>query len=514
MDLNVLKLIDEFSADSLLDSNSCENRISDIIQNKPESCYFISPVSIFKKLCRMNSILNNYHIVGIFDLSTCCEPEIGVRLSLYVLSNNESKLIKTGVYLNKIKIRGSQKKILSLSAIDSFVEYCNVINGWLNSDEQTPEDTNDYEFNLIERENFDIDFPNADCYKKEVIKTLKFLEKEKTIPLSSVAEIITPRCVKHGTGKTLTMECLKYPFNFSALNNTVSTNVKVQNRDIILARETFYFINENLDDVYINRLMKIIRPSSKISAEYLFIYLKSDTAKIIINSKSSNQIIKNISQKELENIPIILPQKDTDKYKAICNQLYFKKEESNINELAKCISSLNPEKETLEGILLQEYIKKLQVIKDPKVRDLIIEDIKELSTCYKYKAYKAALILAGSVLEAFLIDWLGTTHCKDYFSEDYYVQDKYNPSKRKRADLIDYIDSIASIKRPKWMDEAKKAHNIRKKRNMVHAKLCMRNNQDINQETCKMVIEYLIEIISTRFTEFKHKAEILSNVVD
>lgn len=506
MELNVLKLIDDFSENSLLEINSCENRISDIIQSIPESCYFISTVSVFKKLRRINSILNNYHIAGIFDLSTCCDPEIRIRLSLYILSKNEPKLIKTGVYHNEIKIRIDQKKIQILSTIDSFVEYCNLINEWVNSDEQIPEDNDDYEFNLIERKDFDINFPNADYYKKEVIKTLKFLENEKTLPLSSVAEIITPRCVGQGTGKTLTMECLKYPFNFSALNNTVSTNVKVQNGDIILAKDTVYFINENLDDVYINRLMKIIRPSSNISAEYLFVYLKSDTAKIIINSKRSNQIIKSISQKELENIPIILPQKDTDKYKAICDQLYFKKEESNINALAKCISSLNTEKETLEGVLLQEHIKKLQGIKNPKVRNLIIEDIKELNICYKYKAYKAALILAGSVLEAFLIDWLGTINCKDYFSEEYYVQDKYNPSKRKRADLIDYIDSIASIKRPKWMDEAKKAHNIRKKRNMVHAKLCMGNNQDINQETCKMVIEYLIEIISTRFTELKHKS--------
>lgn len=30
----------------------------------------------------------------------------------------------------------------------------------------------------------------------------------------------------------------------------------------------------------------------------------------------------------------------------------------------------------------------------------------ELRTCFNSNAYKAAIILAGSILEAFLIDWL------------------------------------------------------------------------------------------------------------
>ena len=36
----------------------------------------------------------------------------------------------------------------------------------------------------------------------------------------------------------------------------------------------------------------------------------------------------------------------------------------------------------------------------------MILSLKELNICFKNKAYKAALILAGSILEAVLIDWL------------------------------------------------------------------------------------------------------------
>ena len=62
---------------------------------------------------------------------------------------------------------------------------------------------------------------------------------------------------------------------------------------------------------------------------------------------------------------------------------------------------------------------------------------------------------------------------------------------------------IEKLKRPSWMDEARKAHSIRKKRNMVHAKLCMNQNHEINEHTCRIVIDSLIEIISTRFPDLK-----------
>ena len=49
--------------------------------------------------------------------------------------------------------------------------------------------------------------------------------------------------------------------------------------------------------------------------------------------------------------------------------------------------------------------------------------------------------------------------------------------KQKRADLVDYINEIKYIERPHWMEEASKAHEIRKKRNLVHAKLCIKSDE-------------------------------------
>lgn len=68
----------------------------------------------------------------------------------------------------------------------------------------------------------------------------------------------------------------------------------------------------------------------------------------------------------------------------------------------------------------------------------------------------------------------------------------------KRADLIDYINEIKYIERPHWVDEATKAHEIRKKRNLVHAKLCLNQSIEIDDEACQMVIKYLGDVLKTR----------------
>ena len=42
------------------------------------------------------------------------------------------------------------------------------------------------------------------------------------------------------------------------------------------------------------------------------------------------------------------------------------------------------------------------------------------------------------------------------------------------------------------------AHKIRRKRNLVHAKLCLKEEEDINEELCKKVIDYLKHVLKTR----------------
>lgn len=77
------------------------------------------------------------------------------------------------------------------------------------------------------------------------------------------------------------------------------------------------------------------------------------------------------------------------------------------------------------------------------------------------------------------------------------IFDKYR-KRYRRADLIDYINTINELEKPNWMDAADKVTTIRKKRNLVHAKLYI-NDNDISKETCTQVIDYLEYVINTRW---------------
>ena len=77
------------------------------------------------------------------------------------------------------------------------------------------------------------------------------------------------------------------------------------------------------------------------------------------------------------------------------------------------------------------------------------------------------------------------------------VDKKYNAE--RIADLKDYIDEIQK-KRPTWISGAKKATEIRKKRNLVHAKLYITEGE-VSKDICHEMIQNLESIINNRWNK-------------
>lgn len=166
----------------------------------------------------------------------------------------------------------------------------------------------------------------------------------------------------------------------------------------------------------------------------------------------------------------------------------------------------------LEGILLDKY---------RHVADVIREDMQELDLCFSVGAYKATLILAGSILEAFLLDWLSEKDGKDYFYEPFLVEMEDGKGGFRlvnKDNLFWYIKKIEEIEQPDWMEPENKADYIREKRNTVHVKLCLKKDIEINREICQKVIQYLTDIVRIRFekwgNELRFQDSMLSFVVD
>lgn len=239
----------------------------------------------------------------------------------------------------------------------------------------------------------------------------------------------------------------------------------------------------------------IIRCKEEKLKEILLKYFSSDRSKVALKC-IQNEILKlplfidRYSDKELlEYVDLIVNKQKNDLLK---RQLLTAQIATSM--LSKTVNNPVFERKILETGLLYKEKKSLQCI---------IEDVNELNACYKAKAYKATLILAGSILEAFLIDWISEIHKKDYFKYSFIKELKDDNGRvyvLKNA-LAAYIEEIKDINKPDWMDEAYKANEIREKRNLVHARCCLKDDVKINGETCKMVIDYLKDIINTRYVK-------------
>lgn len=245
-----------------------------------------------------------------------------------------------------------------------------------------------------------------------------------------------------------------------------------------------------------------------ITPEYLFLYLKSEIASRIWKELCVSAGVCRIElfrhgawdgkstktiPSEFSGFPVVLPEKPDEYY---CD--YFQKfSKPNDHHYTKHVDIPFG---TIGDVLDREIVETIRLHNAELVGKQVREDIEELNICFSNGAYKAALILSGSILEAVLLDWLSEIDGINYFEKRVKVR---KARRDKKGDLIldeegnpafedvetdklqDYIDKIKEIKKPEWMEEAEHAHEIRKKRNLVHAKLCLKKDAKIDKETCR-----------------------------
>lgn len=468
--------------------------------------YFITNLEIVDTIVKKDK--NKKFLSGLFNISNPYK-NTGIEVYIICFQNNKQDKIKIGSFDEKISdLQKWDSRNNNVSLREDYPslynQYINQIYLWMN-DNQMPNNLYvDYKnkkeiawFNTISFEEFENDFfrtYNPKFYKPNVVKLKKEIEKESIVRLIDVAKVLHPKEISKDEGRILTSNCFKYPLNRNEITKKGKTNHKLRKGDILLnANNTFYlFYEDNNEDLYCSTYYYLIRPTS-ISPEYLFVYLQSEMFQIILNNLKNSIFL--LKPRIVENLPIILPKRDNEYYKRCFELSFFPKNELSVYD--EYFSNYS------EGEILDlELLNKIHLGKEKTVMNLIKKDMEELNTCFRVGAYKATLILAGSILEAFLIDWLSEINKVNYFKEEYYVIDKRTKQKRK-ANLIDYIDSINDIERPEWIKEANMAHTIRQKRNLVHAKLGI-NSDEVNENTCRMVINYLKNIILKR-AQITHK---------
>lgn len=471
---------------------------------------------------KSNSILEKYNIVGIYGLGKIyggLEKEFSLfHLKKNVCNEIKMSVLREAVYDKKILKSISLFEGPSINSTRNYIElyewkqekyndnYCSYLDcleHWINTGRV------EENFVLSKNEFFIVNatqvverryYPKYYC--KEAVKIRNLLKSENVVKLGDVADSLRVRPMDETViGHAIGQADLKYPFEVDKITAKSDKMILIKKKDIIICDDMdAFFVPDDVPDnyLYADRGMIVVR-CKKIQPEYLFLYLNSEVGKCVIETEIAGVGLRDIQSKGVEEIPIVLPSDSLQKYEDAV-QTIIHKERIYAEPSNQCETE-----DSVLDIFDNEIINKIKVYKKEQLQDLLENDIRELNTCFKARAYKATLILAGSILEAILIDWISEIKGRDYFKEEYMVETQNYRGERikKRADLIDYINEIKSIERPHWMKEADKAHTIRKQRNLVHAKLCLNSDIEINEKTCKMVVGFLGDIIKTRENKYK-----------
>lgn len=462
----------------------------------------------------LNALTERYMIAGIYNLSS---PflDTGVRFELLHLTMERADAIDIGIFKARMFDKKPRRRDMGMFCLAEeysvkYNKYISELEKWFNEDYTPDHDPEgEYEYNTIPLSEYSYFHVAPEYYSRVAMDVRRLLDKETIVHLGDVADIIQPRIIPETEGKVITPKDLNYPFETRGIGIRQASTVTIQKNDILFPTagngKPYIVPDEVTEDIYASQFIAVIR-CTDISPEYLYLYLNSEVCQIIIEAQNTGAVFRKISLSVLKNIPVIEPKESASTYEA---QVYalthiektysesLAKQKNRLLAYQKAFAKNEyQKKEKIEDILSIEIANKIKAFSEDNLRTFLTSDLKELNDCFRAKAYKATLILAGSILEAVLIDWLSDIKGVNYFEEDYMIIDR-RTGREKRAELIDYINEIKEIERPNWMEEADKAHKIRKKRNLVHAKLCI-NSDEINEEVCRQVIDYLRDVLKTR----------------
>ena len=485
--------------------------IDELLLTYPHSASIVVPYKFShmygaENRIKMRFIFESYYISALFGLSN---PMIGtgVDLMLVHLTKQPQSEIRVGNYAKNLYLGNSYRMGLAFGDMhpldiypEAFNMYCQQIENYLSQGDE-PIEGDSYWFNKIPYEDMDLTDISPLPYSKSVYEIKDLLSKEEIHPLCSMAEVFRPASV-HERAKVISARNFNYPLQCANIEDGWRSDTVLKQGDIIIKSgmlEAIYLVLETpAESIYAGANDLVIRARSIEMSAYLMLYMQSNVGKVVMNSLAQGAVLAHITVRELRNLQIIEPKKPLNHYYDIYLLQSSKTNDIVLyNEWLKK-SDQTKAKDSIEDILNIELIENIQFFKGEALAEFVKQDFAELNSCFRAKAYKATLIMCGSILEAVLIDWASEYDHKDYFFEDLQVPDwRSGGTRTKKAELYDFIDKIKEIKRPQWMEQSRNAHEIRKKRNLVHARLCM-NSDEISEDVCLQVISYLKDILTTR----------------
>lgn len=346
---------------------------------------------------------------------------------------------------------------------------------------------------------FDPNYLNPYYYTKQAIKIRRELQDSDYVLLKNIADIISTPTDNNITGKYIDSKSFIYPLKYENLPTGIITRaIKLKKGDIVglLVGEKpkFYLYNNDYNDIYIKAgNYHVIRVKDKKINNYLVTYLNDEKARMYFASVKRGSIIPILSKNDFCELKVIIPTLEMIKMADGAMEYTMNSKKLSpyeINELIRASYKAEYENES-QKMINEDILSAISKMKNKAIRELINDDLNEVGICFDNKAYKSAIILCGSILEAILLDWLSE------FENTNDILQVAKDEEGKDLELGRIITKLKEVVRPYWY-ESQKAHDIRKTRNMVHPKECIKNHVKVNAEECKRIINDLNEIIESK----------------
>jgi hypothetical protein len=322
------------------------------------------------------------------------------------------------------------------------------------------------------------------------------IRQEKTVELSAIADIRTPRKSAGKRGLIVKTKDFTYPLIITHLSEDVATDIRLQKGDILLSqafhgKHKFYLICiDPPQPCYPSSFLTVIRPrANNLTPEYLFFYLQSETINKYFLHHRSGTHFPRLTIQNLPRMEVVLPELETQtKSKSIFAARFLARREEVIQKLNTVLYQKGLPRKPIQREFIEELLVDIAVVKQQVLDKLILHDLNELEGCSRHDYLKSLLILAGSVLEAFLLDWLCEIERKDYFMGE----EEFTLGKLIWKKLKGHLpqDSLSE-------QILRKSDQVKKGRDMVHAKVYF-NGPSITHELCDDVLSGLRFVIQSR----------------
>ena len=426
---------------------------------------------------------------------------VGINFILLHFKDKEPRKLLTGIYKGKICEKQAKKppREGNWHVVGKFTEDFNDFLDSINKFNKN-EAINRVDLNVNDYSIFDINNLNPMFYTDQAIKIRKELKESDYKLLKELADIISVSTDKDIEAKYIDSEHFgEYPLKVEELPiDKIARAIRVQKGDIIgfLVGEQpkFYLYANDSKDIYIKaRNYCIIRVKDKSINNYLACYLNDEKARMYFSYTKKGTIIPLLTKSDLCELKVIIPTSDMIKNADESMEYTMNSKKLSpyeINELIR--NSYNADyKNESQKMINEDIMSAISKMKNKAIRELINDDLNEVEICFDKKAYKAAIILCGSILEAVLLDWLSEYEN----TED--ILDVAKGEDGRDLELSKIIYKLKELVRPYWY-ESSKAHEIRKTRNMVHPKECIKNNTKVTLEECKKIMNDLNDIIESK----------------